>query len=107
MSLFVANLGIDLDEIQYATTTFDLLKLMLTFFGISILKRRELWWRYFMEYTFNIVLCQDTCEPICYKLGMMLSTTKLCCLIPVWVTLMFARDDRLVGKARIYAVILL
>ena len=28
-----------------------------------------------MKYTVN-VMCQDTCEPICTKLGMMLDTTK-------------------------------
>ena len=26
---------------------------------------------------FNIVIFQDTCEPICFKLGVMLNTTKL------------------------------
>ena len=30
-----------------------------------------------MKYTINIVMCQDTCEPICFKLGIMLDTTKL------------------------------
>ena len=29
--------------------------------------RGELCWRDFMKYTFNIVMCQDICEPICFK----------------------------------------
>ena len=37
----------------------------------------------FMKNTFKIVPCQNTCEPICFKLGMMLYTTELYCLIPV------------------------
>ena len=28
-------------------------------------------------YTFNIIMWQDTCEPICFKVGMMLNTAKL------------------------------
>ena len=40
----------------------------------------------------NIVLCQETCEPICFKLGIMLDTTKLYSLIPVW---MFPQGHRI------------
>ena len=36
-----------------------------------------------MKYMFSIVLCGDTCEPIHFKLGMMLDTTKLYSLIQV------------------------
>ena len=38
-----------------------------------------------LNYTFkfNIVMCQDTCEPICYKLGMMLDSAILFSLSPV------------------------
>ena len=36
-----------------------------------------------------IVLCQDICELICFKLGMMLDITKLYIMIPVWMTVMF------------------
>ena len=31
----------------------------------------------FLKCTFTIVLCRDTCEPICFKLVKMLNTTKL------------------------------
>ena len=30
-----------------------------------------------MKYAFKIVLCRDTCELICFKLSVMLNTTKL------------------------------
>ena len=30
-----------------------------------------------VKYTFDIVMCKDTCEPICFKLGMMVNTSKL------------------------------
>ena len=36
-----------------------------------------------MEYTFNFVLCQDTCGPICFKVGLMVNSTRLYSLIPV------------------------
>ena len=36
-----------------------------------------------MKYKFNLVMCKDTCEPICFKLGMMLNTTTFYSLIPV------------------------
>ena len=41
------------------------------------------------KYTLNIAMFQDTCEPICSKLGMILNTTKLYSLIPVSMTLKF------------------
>ena len=43
-------------------------------------------------------MCQDTCEPICFRLGMMLNTTKVCCFIPVWMTLIFTQGHRVMGK---------
>ena len=33
--------------------------------------------------TFNIIMCQDTCELIFFKLSMILNTTKLYGMIPV------------------------
>ena len=51
-----------------------------------------------MKYMFNIVMCQDTCEWICFELGMMLSTTKLYSLIPVWMNLMFTQGYKITGK---------
>ena len=53
----------------------DLLKLMLNAFITSNIQGRVLCWRDLMKYTFNVVLCQNTCEPICFKLRMMLYTT--------------------------------
>ena len=46
-----------------------------------------------MKSTFNIF--QDTCEPISFKLGMTLNTTKLYSLIPVWMTFMFTPGYRI------------
>ena len=43
-------------------------------------------------------MCQDTCEPICFKLGIMLNTTKHYSLIPVLMTLMFTQGHRITGK---------
>ena len=70
------------------------LKFMLNIFCIGKIEGRELDWCDFVEYTFNIFLCQDTCELICFKLGMMQDTTKLYKLIPVWMTLMFTQGHR-------------
>ena len=36
-----------------------------------------------MKCMFDIVMCQDTCEPICFKLSMMLKNTKLYNLVPI------------------------
>ena len=49
------------------------------------------------KYMFNIVLCQDICEPICFELGRMLNMTKLYSLIAVWMPLMFAQSHRVTG----------
>ena len=75
-----------------------LLKLMRKLFCTSNIQGRELCWHDFMTYMFNIVMYRDTCDPICFKLGMMLHTTKLYCLIPVWMTLMFSQGHRIIGK---------
>ena len=64
---------------------------MLDLFCTSNVQGREVCRHDFMKYTFNIVMCQDTCELICFKLGMMLYTTKLYSLIPVWSTLIFTQ----------------
>ena len=52
----------------------DLLKLILNLFRTSNSQGRERCWCDFMTYTFNSVMCQDTCEPICFKLGMIQNT---------------------------------
>ena len=51
-----------------------------------------------MKFTFNLVMCQDTCELICFKLGMVLNTAKLYSLILVWIDLMFTPGHRVTGK---------
>ena len=40
------------------------------------------------------LMCQDSCELICVKLGMMPNTTKLYSLISVWMPLMFIQGQR-------------
>ena len=54
-----------------------------------------------MKHMFNIVMCQDTCEPICYKLGTMLNTIKVYCLIPVCMTVMITEGHMVAGKLEI------
>ena len=51
-----------------------------------------------MKYTFDIVMCQDACQPLCFKLAMMLNTTKLYSLIPVSMALMFTQGHGITGK---------
>ena len=51
-----------------------------------------------MKYAINIVLRQDTCELICFKLGMTLNTTEVYSLIPAWKTLMFTQGHKITGK---------
>ena len=74
------------------------LKLLLHLFCISTTQGRELCWRDFMTYTFGIVVCQDTCEPICFKLGVMLNTTEVCSLILVWIIVSFSQSHWVMGK---------
>ena len=62
------------------------------------IKGRELHRHHVMKYTLNIVMCHYTWEWICFKLGMMLNTTKLYSLIPVWMTLMFTQGHMVTGK---------
>ena len=74
------------------------LKLMLNSFSTSIIEGRELCWCGCMKYAFNIVMCQDTCEPICFKLGVMLNTAEFYSLIPVWMILVFTQGQRVAGN---------
>ena len=60
-----------------------LLKLMLNLCFTSNIQGKELCGHDLMKYRFSIVMCQDACERICFKLGMMLNETKLNNLIPV------------------------
>ena len=73
---FLANLSFE--EIQSVATTCRFVEGHATFCTSNI-QGKEL----FMKYTSNIIMCQDTCEPICFKLGMMLNTTELYSWIPV------------------------
>ena len=51
-----------------------------------------------MKYTFNIVLCWDSCESFCFKVGMILDTTKVYNLIPLCMTLIFTHAHRVTGN---------
>ena len=73
-----------------------LLKLMLNLFRTISVQWRELYVCNFIKYTFNIGLHQDTCEPICFKLGMMLGTTKLFRMIPIKVTFTISQGHRVI-----------
>ena len=87
-----------------------LLKVLLFFFffgggGVQLVfKVRKLFLHDFMKYKFNICLCQKACGPICFKLGMMLDTTKLYCDSSL-IDLTFSQGHSY-GKTRTCAVIL-
>ena len=46
---------------------------------------------FFIKYALNIGLGPDTCEVICFKLGLMLDTNKFYCIIPAWMTITFTQ----------------
>ena len=46
-------------------------------------------------------MCQDTCETICFKFGMMLGISELYSLSPFWMTLMFTQGDRVSWKLKL------
>ena len=56
-----------------------------------------------MKCTLNIVLCLDSCEPICFKLDMTLNSNKLSSLIWIRMTLMFTQGLRVTGKLDLYS----
>ena len=60
----------------YATTCW-FVEVLANFFCTNNVQGRELCWCDFIKYTFNNVMCHDTCEPIYFKLSMMLDATKL------------------------------
>ena len=72
-----------------------LLKLVLNMFCTDIVKGRELC---FIKYTNNFILGLGTCEPICFRLGMMIDTAKLYILNPPSVTLMLTHGHGVMGK---------
>ena len=94
----LATWSINLDEIQYATTILDLLKLMLNLFCTSSIQGREFCWLDFMRCMFSIVMFQEPCKMIYFKLGIMLITTKLYSVIPVRITLMSTQRHRVTGN---------
>ena len=51
-----------------------------------------------MKDIFNFVMCQYTCDQICFKFGMVLNNTKLNSFIPVWMTLMLTDGRGVTGK---------
>ena len=75
-----------------SVSTFGLLKLMLNVFGTINIQGRDLCLcnSVSIKYTFAICLYRDTCEPICFKLNMLLDMTTPYSLIPVWMTLAFS-----------------
>ena len=77
-----------------------LLKLMLNLCCTHNIQGRKLYCD-FTEYMFNITICQDTCELICFKLALMLNTTNLYSLVPVWLTLTFILSHRVMGHPEI------
>ena len=79
---FLTNSSINLDEHQYfATTCWFVEGNAKCILRKQYSKERTLTWlkkkKKKKKYTFNIVMCLDTCEPICFNLGMTLDTTKL------------------------------
>ena len=51
-----------------------------------------------LEYTFSTGLHPDTYEPISFKLGTILDTTKFCSMIPVRMTLIFIQGHSVTEK---------
>ena len=89
---------IDMDEIQYVATTCWFVEAHAKFICTRDIQGREVYWCDLMKYMFNMSMWQNTCETICFKLGMMLHTTMLYGLILVWMTLMFTQGHRITGR---------
>ena len=54
-----------------------------------------------MKYMFDIIMCQNTYEPVCFKLCMVLNTTELHSLIAVGMTEMLTQGHRVTGKVEV------
>ena len=97
---FLGNIAVDLDEIQcchgmlvcWSFTQNYLYKYKIVFCA-SDSQGRELC----CDFMLNIVLCQHTCQSICFKLGMMLNTMKWT-VIPDWMTLNFTQGHGITGR---------
>ena len=72
------------------------LKLMQNKFVQVLFKWENSTWLYGIDV--NIILCLDTCEAICFKVGMMLNTTEVYSLIQLWMTVMFTQGHKVTGK---------
>ena len=73
---FLANLGIDFDEIQYVATTCWFVEVHPKIFLAQVIFKQENSEDVILiEYTFSIVMCWVTCSPVYFKLGMMLNIT--------------------------------
>ena len=76
----------------------SLLKTMPNLYCTISIQWRKLNLRDFIKYTVNTGLQLDTCETICSKLDMMLITTKLYSMKPVWMTLTFTEGHTFTEK---------
>ena len=93
---FLANLRMDLDEIQHVATTGWFVEAHAKFI-LDMYYWRDKLLLDFMKYRFDIVMLKDTCESVCFKLDVMLNT-KLNSLIPVSMTLMYTQGHRILRK---------
>ena len=91
VSMFSQTLVLICMKFSMLPQSVGLLKLMLNLFCTRYIQETGLCWPDYIKYTFNIITCQDTHERICFKLCMMLDTTKLYSLIPVWMAFMFTQ----------------
>ena len=64
LSVFTQIARIYLDVVQYAATKFLVFEVMLVLLIQVQFNGKEVCWCDFMKYTLNIVMCQDTCEPV-------------------------------------------
>ena len=66
-------------------TSFFLMKFAMLWQLLAYWSSSWIWHALYLEYAFSIGLCWDACEPVSFKSGLMLGTTKLCSVIPVWI----------------------
>ena len=101
---FLGSFADDLDEIQYAPQPVGFVEAYARFILERNIQGRELSW-HCMKYTFNIFVCQDTSEPICFIHCMMLNTAKLfdSCLSDLDIH----SRSQAYGRVKTFAVILL
>ena len=73
-----------------------LLRFRLNTFRVISVQGRELYSADFVRYTLNIDLHSEAYQPISFKLGLMIDTSKLDILIPVYMTLTFNEGHRVI-----------